>query len=407
VHARSLRERLSVKDQLYVIPNRHKPKLVVPASGRLAGIVVGTHGLPDSARQRVLRRLLALALRLGLGRLIVADRLAIAGPTSAERTIADLPQYLAGVLGEAVEASMPITVARSNRKPVLQLLSPRGQVLAFCKVGVNPLTSDLVSREAEVLRALNAAALASFEAPEVMYHGQWRSQEILVCSPLPTGRAARPERAVVQQAMVQLSLADVALTPSTGSDPGYLVGLADRVVRETASARPSHRHQVLSCLSEQAARLRDQIQTPLRLGNWHGDWTPWNCGQLGDRLLVWDWERFGTGVPLGFDSIHYDLQLAVTGGGKTHLGAAQDALDRASSLLKEWTVSPDKARCTVAAYLIEISLRYLMDDQQAAGGHGGAVEDWALPVIEQFLSDSDAPGIKHPISDVQREGDPR
>jgi hypothetical protein len=32
-------------------------------------------------------------------------------------------------------------------------------------------------------------------------------------------------------------------------------------------------------------------------------------------------------------------------------------------------------------YLVELGTRYLTDDQAAAGGHGGRIEDWLVPAL--------------------------
>ena len=52
----------------------------------------------------------------------------------------------------------------------------------------------------------------------------------------------------------------------------------------------------------------------LAFGSWHGDWTRTNVAPHGHSVLAWDWERFGTGVPVGFDALHYDLLSSVTVG---------------------------------------------------------------------------------------------
>ena len=46
---------------------------------------------------------------------------------------------------------------RPNLKPVLQIMTPEGDVLAYAKLGWNPLTRSLVENEAAVLRAWSHA----------------------------------------------------------------------------------------------------------------------------------------------------------------------------------------------------------------------------------------------------------
>ena len=55
----------------------------------------------------------------------------------------------------------------------------------------------------------------------------------------------------------------------------------------------------------------------LSWGAWHGDWTPWNMALAGDRVLLWDWERFETGVPAGLDPLHYVVNALNPGGAST------------------------------------------------------------------------------------------
>ncbi len=60
---------------------------------------------------------------------------------------------------------------------------------------------------------------------------------------------------------------------------------------------------------------------------------------LADTLLVWDWERFAPGVPLGFDALHYALQKGITTAAartSTYDAATRsvaDMVDRAAELL--------------------------------------------------------------------------
>ena len=43
----------------------------------------------------------------------------------------------------------------------------------------------------------------------------------------------------------------------------------------------------------------------LWFGAWHGDWVPWNMARHGDEVLLWDWEHYEEGVPVGFDALHF------------------------------------------------------------------------------------------------------
>src|SRR5205823_2021204 len=83
--------------------------------------------------------------------------------------------------------------------------------------------------------------------------------------------------------------------------------------------------------------------TSLTFGAWHGDWSPWNMASTTGGLLVWDWERFGSGVPRGFDALHYWLQSEVGPQHRDPLAAATDCLEHAAALLAPFGIDSARA----------------------------------------------------------------
>jgi hypothetical protein len=98
-------------------------------------------------------------------------------------------------------------------------------------------------------------------------------------------------------------------------------------------------------------------------------------------LLVWDWERFASGVPLGFDALHYWLQSEVVPQHHDPLAAATDCLEQAAALLAPFGIAPAQARLTAALYLADVATRYLVDRQAAAGAPLGAPGTWLIPAL--------------------------
>jgi len=119
----------------------------------------------------------------------------------------------------------------------------------------------------------------------------------------------------------------------------------------------------------------------LAFGTWHGDWTPWNMTMLRDRVLVWDWERFSTGVPVGFDAAHYSMQAAIVRGGVDAEAAADAVVTNAAGILAPLGVDPAAAGLVASLYLIEIAARYLHDGQAEAGNRLGQLGTWLLPAL--------------------------
>ena len=124
--------------------------------------------------------------------------------------------------------------------------------------------------------------------------------------------------------------------------------------------------------------------TSLAFGSWHGDWTPWNMASSGRRVLVWDWERFESGVPIGYDAVHYQLQAAVERNSAGAQSAAEVALFTAPMTLGPLGVRPGSAVFVAALYLVEIATRYVQDGAAEAGARLGDVSSWLLPALSRF-----------------------
>jgi len=119
----------------------------------------------------------------------------------------------------------------------------------------------------------------------------------------------------------------------------------------------------------------------LTFGAWHGDWSPWNMASTTSGLLVWDWERFATGVPVGFDALHYWLQSEVGPHHRDPLAAATNVLEYAAPLLAPFGIGAVQAQLTAALYLTDVATRYLVDRQAQAGAPLGAPGTWLIPAL--------------------------
>jgi hypothetical protein len=366
--------------KLMVLPSAAKPRLLVTGAHPRAGAsAVLRHGDASALSARLQRRILALALRAHVGPQVFPagfwlDR--AAGPTITDR--------LAEIVNEPVAVTLALTPRRANRKPVLHLLDLRGRTLAFVKVGINPLTRALVRGERDALRQLANLPLKSMRLPEVIYTGEWHDLELLVLSALPTWEGRPPSAGLVGEAMRELAAAGEQ--PSGPPVANYAGILAQRA-HEIEPRTPREDHAVLAQLRHVAELLAPhEVTSELALGPWHGDWTPWNCRQLGPQLLVWDWERYAANVPAGFDALHFALNQAVVGDHVPHRKAAQDCLVRAPEILAPWGMSREVAQTVAALYLIELGLRYIVDEQRTEGGFGGDVAAWIAPALNDHVS---------------------
>jgi hypothetical protein len=318
--------------------------------------------------------LLSFALASGVGGAVFRSRVRVCAPPGTDT----IEAFLRTVLGRDILVSLYLGVARANRKPVLQLLTPQGQPLGFAKIGVNSLTTALVHAECEALIRLGQAELGDIMVPRVLHYGEWRGMNVLVISPLPVWHRRRP----VSAARLAAAMNSVARLGGTHREPlaasRYWQRLTDRLA---AAEQSTARDALLSALGTLATRAGD---TPIVLGCWHGDWTPWNmvCTRAG--LLVWDWERFTEDVPLGFDALHYSLHRDLAAR-RNPRDAAGDCVENAPNLLAPFEIGARDARLTAILYLADLATRFLADRQAQAGARRGAAGTWLIPAITDQL----------------------
>jgi len=369
------------RTEFLVVPDERRAKLLLPRRPRRAAAAALRHykASADTPRRLAFRGL-ALAAQAGLAD-ILPHRISIeSGPAAAD---ADISAYLSGVLDREAIISLRIGAPRANRKPVLELLTADGGLIGFAKVGVNALTCELVRAEAAALAVLNAAPLVRLGTPRLIHHGQWCGHEVLVQEAL-SGVAPPRRWTGLSQAMGELAAVQGVAHLTMDQSP-YWHDLRQRLA---ACAQRDMGGMLLKAMSylEPAAAT-----TSMAFGAWHGDWTPWNMTTSGGRALVWDWERFQSGVPVGYDAVHYRLQALVNGRSAPQ-ASAEAAMADAPAVLAPFGIQPDTARLVASLYLIEIAVRYLRDGQAEAGARLGDVGTWLLPVLMRHAQGADVSG---------------
>jgi hypothetical protein len=372
----------ALHQEFLLLPSARRPRLLVPRARRAAVAAVRGYGVGRGRSARVLAAGLTAGLASGIAPLVLRDRVHVVD-RSGRGGAASIEAHLSAVLGTDVVVSMYLGAPRANRKPVLQVLTPEGRTLAYVKVGVDPLTCRLVRAEARALTTLADAGLRRTTVADVLHSGQWNGLELLVQSPLPVSESrARPTAEQVGAAQVEV--ADIGRRDAgpLATSP-YWADLTGRIAQlpETSAA---------ATLTDLAGRIEKELgEVPLDLGAWHGDWTPWNTALAGDRLLVWDWERFTVAVPVGYDALHWALQTDLV----NHLAdpgeAARESLVTAGSVLERFGLSTDQVRATAVGYLAELAARYLADRQAEAGARLGDVGTWLLPAVARALDADD------------------
>jgi len=354
-----------------LIPGVRHPRLLVPAAPRAAAAALRQYGQPRSWAARLGVAAFALGLSSGLGGTLLGVRVRVTAPPEAE----SIESYLKAVFSPDIRVSVRLGPARANRKPVLQLHTTSGEPVGFVKIGFNALTRDLVRAEAASLAWLARTGLDGISVPRVLHHDQWHGMDVLVLSSLPVWQRRR----ALTTAQLSAAMGTVArvggLQQEASASGVYLRRLRERLGAADPGAERTALLEALDALAATGGCAG------LTFGAWHGDWSPWNMASTTGGLLLWDWERFATGVPVGFDALHYWLQSEVGPQHRDPLAAATDLPGHAAPLLAPFGIGAGQARLIAALYLADVATRYLVDRQAQAGAPLGAPGTWLIPAL--------------------------
>ena len=362
---------------LLALPSVRKARLLVPAAHRKAAAsAVRRYSVHDDAKARISAAVLAMGLRSGLLQPAIRRRSWLPGGSAQPGTIT---AHLRSLVSPDCEVAVYVGLPRGNRKPVLLVIEPDGALSAVAKLGVSPLSSKLIRNESAALQRLAAAPLQNVIAPRVLSAGDWAGGPLLVQSalpelgPEPADAVLRRERAAVEISQVGgIELQRLETSP-------FLDVLQARVAKLPEGQERGVADRTLACLRDAAA----DVEFPV--GSWHGDWTPWNHAAAPSHgLLVWDWERFSSGVPAGFDALHFSGQVGagLPGGPAAGLAVTRGEL---AALLGPFGVAAAAQEPVFALYLVELLVRYT-EDAQARMTYGRRWVDALTGCLETLLA---------------------
>lgn len=348
-----------VVSEFLALPDLAHARLLLPLRARRAAAAAAhRYAEPWSPVRRIRARAMALALSSGAAGLLLRDRVTVEAP--AHGTLDSIETLLAGVVGHPVAVGLYVTRPRANRKPLLQVLTGSGALVAFAKVGVDDFTRGLVATEARALHAVGSEARRAFTIPDVLDLRSWHGLDVLTLSALPV----HERRASLDAGRLAVVAAEIAATGgvelAVPARSTYVQRLRGRL-----DALPSGAGHRLATAVD--GILDAHGGAPLPFAAWHGDLTPWNMATLRDTVLVWDWERYETGVPLGFDLVHHHVQQHLLAPG-ADVGALVAQLPRrTSAALGSVGLDQREATTCAALYLVDIAARYVHDRQDEVG----------------------------------------
>jgi hypothetical protein len=379
-------------DGWVVLPDLRHPKVLVPlASRRAAAASMRQYSDGMTRRARLAKAAVGAALRSGVLQWLCRRQVVHAGmldplhggpPTGgAGETL--LGDHLAEALGRRdLAAAIVLGSVRPNRKPVVQLLAPDGRPVGYMKVGWNDLTRRLVRNEARALRRLAEAQPKTFTVPRLLHEGTWQGLDVTISSALPHRLWRRGRRYATPPLAVSREIAALGgvQTATLGGSPWW-----EELRRRLAPVQAAATGTAAATLVGTMERLQEQADTALVFGSWHGDWGPWNLRATADRLLVWDWERSGDGVPLGFDLLHFGYQTAFQGLRQPPAEAAARSLRRAAPLLAQLGQREEVGELLLTLFLLERVCRAAEAEPSAVTGRPDAAGARLLDVLGRRL----------------------
>ena len=244
-----------------MLPGGDDPYVLIPADApRAAAAAVHGLGNPLRSRDRAVEAAAGLAMRARVGPRFAPSLVVSApGPVARHRT---LPGHLATVLGrDDAVCAVILGRRRPNRKPVLKMLAPDGEVLAYAKVGWNDLTANLVRAEADAMARIAAAGPRTFRVPRVLASGPWAGLELLVTAPAPaTTRGDGPPLRMPGDATREVA-AIHGVEQGMFAASAYRAGLVSRLEAGEADDTTALLRQALASLDDAWGQASD----PLRL----------------------------------------------------------------------------------------------------------------------------------------------
>jgi len=276
-----------------VLPSRQEPRYLLPLGDyrtTLEGFRLTT---PYAFGARLRQGLLAQIVKTGWSGW-ARHSLYVGEP-------AGIKALVNNVTGERNPAfAMSLGTPGKYRKLTIQVMRAGGETLGYIKLGLTKPAGEHVRHEASVLEDLSR--LRPY-VPRVLCAGEWQNRYMLFQSPLE----GRPGPTALSAGHVEFLEKLAALRRV--DKPGLQVVEEIGARWKELTWRCDWRWQHLGTAALAAAR-RDLENVTVPCGFWHGDFAPWNTRVRDGRLSVFDWESCEDGAPLGWDTLHFGMQVA-------------------------------------------------------------------------------------------------
>ena len=327
---------------------------LLPPNSRKAAVQGLSLYIPQKPKAKLLKSVLNAGLRSGLAYYYLPR---------INLDLRDLEKYLSEIFGwRDFSLAMSLGTPGLHRKPVVQVMSQKGEVLSYMKMGWNEETRRLVENEALTLQRLQENSLP-FLVPRVLFAGERQERFLCVQSPplqdvcpAPYEWTSLYEEAL--KGMVSLGLKYLRLKESA-----FWKRLSDRVNR----MEDGYWCPVVERSMERVLSQWGDEKLPFHPA--HGDFTPWNAFLVNDGLYLYDWEYAFEEAPVGYDFFHFVVQRAWLVEGKAPTGILNTIKEHLNQVEGYWrAIGVDESAWAIAfeLYLLDrlISLNFEQDSAQ-------------------------------------------
>jgi hypothetical protein len=259
----------------------------------------------QNLKARVAKRLLTLGLKGGIVRPLLprVQVLIRRDVPQKERGKIFLLEHLKEVLRRRdLMYAISLGTPGPHRKPVVQIMTYDGAVLGYAKVGRDDATNKLVQNEVQTLQVLADVHLRALTVPRVLHSGWWGEHFLCVLS-APEGLSdGAPQMLTPLHLAVLKELRATQAVSVPLQESSFWITLCGRV----RQMNPTHYRHVLEQGMAKAEAWVGKAPLPFHFR--HGDFTPMNMRQDGQKLFIFDWEYASEAGPPAWDLLHFQFQ---------------------------------------------------------------------------------------------------
>lgn len=162
-------------------PSIKEVRWIIPAESRRAAAASLALYQPSLVKARLKKIVARVLSRIGLVGFWAPDLAIVAGkndfnPPSPK----SLDGFFEELLGCPVELALFTGTPGYYRKPTMQVMDQKGQVLAFAKLAVNEQTEAMLANEYFMLKRLHELTPRHFSVPRVLHYGEVAGNGMLV-----------------------------------------------------------------------------------------------------------------------------------------------------------------------------------------------------------------------------------